>query len=335
MNFSFDNKPLAHLLSTSRSVVITTHKSPDGDAMGSSLALFGMLKIMDHLQVTVIVPDRFPEFLSWMSGSEYVIVFESQEVDASKTTENADIIFALDYNRLDRVGKLGECILKSSAYKIMIDHHIDPSNEFDLVISSTKSSSTCEMIVDFARQMNWMNLIDSSIAECLYSGIMTDTGSFRFSSTSAHTHRVVSELFDAGLIPEKVHQRIFDQYSFERLQLVGFALSERFEYRADKGISIIKLSEADKHRFSYKKGDTEGLVNYGLSVKGAFISIFLSEEFGAVKFSFRSKGDIDVNVFARKYFNGGGHKNAAGGKLEIPLKLAYDALNRALNEYTF
>lgn len=335
MNFSFDNERLAQLLSTSRSVVITTHKSPDGDAMGSSLALFGMLKTMNHLQVTVIVPDRFPEFLSWMSGSELVVVFEAQEAESASKTVSADIIFALDYNRLDRVGKLGDLIQKSSAFKIMIDHHIDPSDEFDLVLSSTKSSSTSEMIVDFARQMSWMHLIDSSIAECLYSGIMTDTGSFRFSSTSAHTHRVVAELFDAGLIPEKVHQRIFDQYSFERLQLVGFALSERFEYMADKGISIIKLSEADKHRYSYHKGDTEGLVNYGLSVKGALISVFLSEEFGAVKFSFRSKGDIDVNVFARKYFNGGGHKNAAGGKLEMSLKQAYDTLNKALTEHAF
>jgi phosphoesterase RecJ-like protein len=199
-------------------------------------------------------------------------------------------------------------------------------------MSDTSASSTAQMIYSFAVEVGLDHYIDQKVAECIYAGIMTDTGSFKFSSTSADTHRVVASLMDKGLVPERVHSSIFDTNSFSRLKLLGFTLSERFEFDQEKKISILRLSEEDKNEYNYQKGDTEGFVNYGLSVNGSKMAVFLSEDEGCTKFSFRSKGELDVNKIARAHFNGGGHKNAAGGKLDVPIDDAYKQLQNVIND---
>lgn len=319
------------LLSTPKNIVITTHRSPDGDAIGSSLALHHLLKAHGH-NVTVLVPDQFPHFLSWMKGSETIVVYELSKIRSREAIDKSDIIFSLDYNNLSRIAEVGELVERKAAVKILIDHHLEPSPDFDFSMSDTSASSTAQMIYSFAEEVGLDGYIDQQIAECIYAGIMTDTGSFKFSSTSANTHRVVANLMDKGLVPEKVHASIFDTNSFARLRLLGFTLSERFEYNQEKKVSVLRLSEEDKNQYNYQKGDTEGFVNYGLSVNGSKMAVFLSEDDGYTKFSFRSKGELDVNKIARAHFNGGGHKNAAGGKLDMPIDDAYKQLQKVIND---
>ena len=320
-----DYNQLQAALSDAQNIVITTHRSPDGDAIGSSLALAGFLKPKQK-NVTVIVPDPFPNFLEWMEGATDIVVFESQKEAAEDAIETADVIFSLDYNRFDRVAAMGEVLKSRSCTKVMIDHHIDPDRSYDLILSDTSASSTAELVYRCAKEMNWLDHLNRPIAEALYAGIMTDTGSFKFSSTSAETHRIAAHLMEAGLVPEVVHQRIFDTNSYDRLQLLGYALSKKMDYDAARKVCIIALSLSEKNRFRYQKGDTEGLVNYGLSINGSKMAVFVSEELGGTKFSFRSKGDVNVNEIARAYFNGGGHKNAAGGRVEMKIKDAIDYL---------
>ena len=314
-----------HILQANQ-VVITSHRSPDGDAVGSSLALHQLLLKLG-LKSTVIVPDAFPSFLHWMNGSEHILQYDRDTDEANANIDRADVIFALDYNRLARVAEMGNKLKKVPAIKAMIDHHIDPDTSFDFLLSDTKASSTAELVYRFAQQMDWLSHLDQSIAEALYAGIMTDTGSFKFSSTSPETHRIAAHLMELGMVPDKVHSAIFDINSLERLQLIGYALSKKLIVDQDRGVSIIPLSLSEKNRFHYKKGDTEGLVNYGLSVLGTRMAVFLSEELDLTKFSFRSKGDFDVNAIAREYFNGGGHKNAAGGRLDMKIDDALAYLN--------
>lgn len=313
-----DYERLKALFDSSSRVVITTHRSPDGDAIGSSLALYHILQ-QNGLNVNVIIPDADPEFLHWMKGHDLITVFETQKESAEALIEKAEVIFCLDYNRLDRIADMGAAVEKASAKTVLIDHHIDPSPDFDFRLSKTTASSTAELIFEFVDALGWKSLINKDVAECLYTGIMTDTGSFKFSSTSAYTHLIAAHLIEVGLVPDQVHNAIFDTNSFDRLKLVGYALSKKFEFDVTHGVSIIGLSLSEKNRFKYQKGDTEGLVNYGLSVKGAQMAVFLSEELHFTKFSFRSKGEIDVNKIARSFFNGGGHKNASGGRLDMSL----------------
>jgi bifunctional oligoribonuclease and PAP phosphatase NrnA len=326
-----DYQKLKKALSESNKIAITTHKSPDGDAIGSSLGLRSVLQKAGFI-VDVIVPDAFPKFLNWMNGSDQIIVFESDQDQARSKLLEADLIFALDYNRLDRVGLLGELISQSDAIKVMIDHHIDPDQGFDEILSDTSASSTAQLIFQFVDEMGLLGHLDAIDSACLYAGIMTDTGSFRFSSTSAETHRVVADLLDRGLRPEMVHQAIYDQNSFTKLKLMGHVLTEKMDFLPNISLAVLSLSLSEKNRFHYEKGDTEGLVNYGLSIIGAKVSVFMSEESGYVKFSFRSKGEVDVNLIAREFFNGGGHKNAAGGKLDGSLDSAKKRLLEVFNK---
>lgn len=320
------------LLDQPKNIVITTHRSPDGDAIGSSLGLYHILKAHGH-SVDVIVPDQFPGFLKWMNGSDSIIVYELSKIRSKEALQKADIIFSLDYNNLSRIADLGALVEESKATKILIDHHLEPSPDFDFSLSDTSASSTAQLIYTFADSIGFSKHINQGISECLYAGIMTDTGSFKFSSTSALTHRIVANLMDCGLVPDKVHNAIFDTNTFSRLKLLGFTLSERFEYDAERKISVLRLSNEDKLEYNFQKGDSEGFVNYGLSIDGSKMAVFLSEdEEGYTKFSFRSKGDLDVNKIARAHFNGGGHKNAAGGKLDMPIEEAYKQLRKVIHE---
>ncbi len=320
-----DYSALLELFTAKKRIVITTHRSPDGDAIGSSLALYSFLLKQGH-DALVIIPDAAPNFLHWMEGLDEMLNFEMVPEACIEAVEQAEVIFSLDYNRLDRIAALGEHVMASNAIKILIDHHIAPADYFDYALSDTSASSTSELIYRFSKELGWLGHLNEAIAECLYAGIMTDTGSFKFSSTSAETHRITADLMDAGLVPEKVHSAIFDTNTYDRLQLLGYALTKKLEYDAERGVSIISLSLSEKNRFNYKKGDTEGLVNYGLSIQGTKMAVFLSEELNITKCSFRSKGDVDVNVIARTWFNGGGHKNAAGGRLDMKLEPALSFL---------
>jgi phosphoesterase RecJ-like protein len=314
-----------------KKVAITTHKSPDGDAIGSSMALGVVLRKLRN-SVSVIVPDSFPQFLNWMDPESTILIDDQSPIECGLAISEADVVFSLDYNTLSRIGNVAPKIEASKAYKILIDHHLFPDSGFDEVLSDTSASSTAELIYDFICQMGWGEYIDKGVSECIYTGIMTDTGSFRFSSTKASTHRIAADLMDKGLVPSDVHQRIYDTNSFSRMKLIGHALSSNLILHKSGKAAIISLSLKEKNKFGYKKGDTEGLVNYGLSIEGVEIAMFLSEELDMVKFSFRSKGNVDVNEIARANFNGGGHRNAAGGRLDCDLDGAMQKLNEVLNE---
>jgi len=319
------------VLASPKNVVITSHRSPDADAMGSSLALYNVLLKLGH-KVGVVVPDSFPGFLGWMKGAPGVKFYQEQRRQSTRLISKAEVVFCLDYNNLERIGEMGPVIKESHATTVLIDHHIDPAADFDFILSDTAASSTAELLFGFFRSMDWDQLLDIDIAECLYAGIMTDTGSFRFSSTSAQTHFIVAELMDLGLEPNKVHSAIFDNYRLDRLRLIGYALHQKLEFDPGLGVSIIALSSEEKTKYNHSKGDTEGLVNYGLSIKGSRLAVFLSQEADFVKLSFRSKGDVDVNFLARTYFNGGGHRNAAGGKLDMGLEEAIEKVKSVLHE---
>ena len=296
-------------------IIITSHRSPDGDSIGSSLALYHYLVKKGH-EVNVVIPDVFPNFISWLPGTSDILVYEREEKKINTLVNNADIIFCLDYNDLSRVGNLSKTLGESKAYKAMVDHHLNPSDFCDWMLSDTSSCSTAQLIYDFIENENDLDLIDVSIAENIYCGIVTDSGSFRFPSVQAKTHLIAADLIKRGLSHSSVHERIFDTNTLSRLHLLGFSLNEKLRVLEGVPVAIIDLSTEESERFNMKKGDTEGLVNFALSVEGVQMAAFIREDADRVKMSFRSKGDIPVNEFSNNYFNGGGHKNAAGGAFE-------------------
>ncbi|GAB4377305.1 MAG: bifunctional oligoribonuclease/PAP phosphatase NrnA [Salibacteraceae bacterium] len=326
-----DFEDLADRLLNSEQPILTTHQSPDGDAIGSTVGLSRVMRALGA-NPTVIVPDAVPDFLTWMTEGLPLVCAETEQDRARELIEAADVVVSLDYNHFSRTGVMSDWLDSSKALKILIDHHREPADYYDFTISDIEASSTCELVYELMKQLNWQQAIDKSVAECLYTGIMTDTGSFRFASVSARTHRIVADLIDRGLEPEPVHRLVSDQYSLDRLRLIGYALYQKLEFNPDTAAAIISLSRRELQSFSFRKGDTEGLVNYGLSIKGARLAVLATEDREFVKFSFRSVGDIDVNQFSRMYFNGGGHKNAAGGRLQMPFSEAIDYLKIKLNE---
>ena len=311
---------LFDLLSVKQNIVITTHVNPDGDAIGSSLALYNFLLKYTH-KVSVIIPNEYPDFLSWMKGKDKMVVYSKSKNKANSLIKNSSIIFCLDFNNLARINDLGEIINKSKSKKVLIDHHLDPVNFYDFAIHNDKASATAELVYEFIENMD-IKFLDKDIAECLYAGILTDTGSFKFPSTSSKVHRIVADLIDIGANTSKVHELIYDTNSIDRLQLVGYSLSKKLKLTGNKKAAYIVLKRDDLLNFNFKKGDTEGLVNYVLSIKGVNMATLIIETKERVKFSFRSIGNFSVNELARKNFNGGGHKNAAGGSLEDKLSVA-------------
>lgn len=307
------------LAEASQEIVITTHRSPDGDAIGSSLALYHYLVKKGH-KVNVVVPDPFPKFISWLPGTSEILVYENDKDKIDTLVAKASIIFCLDYNDLTRIGDLSAVIGEANAYKAMIDHHLHPSDFCDWMLSDTSSCSTAQLIYNFIENEKDLNLINSDIAENIYCGIVTDSGSFRFPSVQAKTHLIAADLISRGLNHASVHERLFDTNTLKRLHLLGFSLNEKLRVLQDVPVAIIDLSLEEAERFDVKKGDTEGLVNFALSVEGVEMAAFIKEDTDKVKMSFRSKGAIPVNEFSNKYFNGGGHKNAAGGIYEDTLE---------------
>ncbi len=311
--------PLKKILAKPKRIAIVTHWSPDGDAMGSSLGLWNYLKKTGH-DATVIVPNEYPEFLHWMFGHKQVVDAMKKKKKAESILKNAELIFCLDFNELKRINSLGEVISKLSVPKVLIDHHPNPSEFADYVLHKVEASSTAELIYEFIVAMGGAKKIDRDIANCLYAGIMTDTGSFRFPSTSVKTHRIIAHLMEAGAENSLNHNRVYDDNSENRLRLLGYALSEKLIVLPEFHTAFFTLTNEEHDRFHFQRGDTEGLVNYALTIRGIKFAAFFAERDGKVKCSFRSKGSFDVNLFARNGFNGGGHKNAAGGLLEIPLE---------------
>jgi len=305
---------LKPLLDSPKKIVITTHHKPDADALGSSLALARFLKKSNH-DVQVIVPSDYPSFLDWMSGNDGVWVYNDGKEDRSASyIEAADIIFCLDFNALGRINELGELVGKSKAIKVLIDHHLEPQDFADISISDTKAAATCVLIYELIIGLEGRHLMDTYIAECIYAGIMTDTGSFRHSNTDQKVHQIIADLYSWNLDSSRVHRLIFDTNSEERLRLLGFCLSEKLVVLPELYTAFMYLSAEELQRFDSQTGDTEGLVNYALSIDKVVFAAMIIEREDGVKISFRSKGDFNVNVFARTHFEGGGHKNASGGR---------------------
>ncbi|QQR86400.1 MAG: bifunctional oligoribonuclease/PAP phosphatase NrnA [Flavobacteriales bacterium] len=307
---------LRSLLGTPKRTVIVTHYNPDGDAIGSSLGWMHLLRAAGH-PATVVLPNQPPAFLRWMPGYDEAVAFDVAPAKAEQAVRDADVLFCLDFNRLDRVEKL-EQTLRKAPLKVLIDHHREPE-AFDIAFSDITACATAQMVHDIAVGLGWRGHIDQRVATCLYTGIMTDSGSFRFSSTTPHTLRVGADLMERGAVPDTIQSAIFDDNSFDRLRLTGFALSERLQLHADLGVAVIALSRNDLERFSFQPGDTEGLVNYGLSIKGTKLAAFFMERPDRVKVSLRSKAQYPADRICAEHFLGGGHRNAAGGHAFEPL----------------
>ena len=306
--------------------VITAHQKPDGDAMGSTLGLYHFLKQLGH-EVTVVSPTNWAAFLNWMPGVDQVINFEANKKEASQIVADADYVFCLDFNILHRTKHLEPVIRDSKALKILIDHHQQPDiPSFAYGISDVKMSSTCEMVYDFIVQSGHSNLINLDIAACLYTGLMTDTGSFRFPSTTASVHKIVAHLKELGLQHAKIHENIYDNSTEGRLKFMGNAFLNRMTVLPEYKTAVMAIPKSDIYKFELKTGDTEGLVNYLLSIEGIKFAAILIDREEERKWSFRSKGNFDVNIFARTHFEGGGHANAAGGS-------SSKSLDETLNDF--
>lgn len=307
------------------------HQRPDADAMGASLAMFDYLRQKGH-QVKVISPTVFPDFLKWMPGCDQVIVFETQKNKALEALEHIDILFCLDFNNLGRTKDLAPYLAKTSCIKVLLDHHLEPGSVFDYGKSDISAASTALLVYEFIVEMGDEKMINDNIAQCVYAGTMTDTGSFRFTSTSDRVHLMVAKLMQNGLEHEPIHQAIYDNYLESRLRFIGHALLNRLEIFYEYNVAMIAIPYSDIQHFGLKTGDTEGLVNFPLSIKGIKMAALIIDRKEEVRMSFRSKGAFDVNAFARRYFEGGGHQNAAGGRSSDTLEKTVERFKNALKE---
>lgn len=321
------------LLSLPKKIIIVSHKNPDGDAIGSSLGLYHFLIKLKH-EVSVIMPNDYPEFLKWMPNQDVIKDYEINKKIADRLIAEADVVFTLDFNSLERAGDMESSLTTSEAIKIMIDHHQQPSDYATYMYSDVSICSTSQMVYHFLNMLDEGDLIDSNIGTCLYTGMMTDTGSFRFSSTTSTTHRVVADLIDKGVNNSIIHSNVYDTNRYSRLQLLGRALNN-LKVIPELKTAYITLSQKELNKYNFRKGDTEGVVNYGLSLQDIdFSAIFIEhKQEGIVKISFRSNGSFSVNDFARNHFNGGGHTNAAGGRSNLPLQQTVEKFISILPDY--
>ncbi len=313
--------------------MITGHASPDADALGSALALAAYLDKKGH-QVQVISPTDYPQFLHWMHGHQKVLVFnDGNEKKSASIISEADLIFCLDFSSLNRIDKMGALVRDASAIKVVIDHHTGKEDFADYEFWDTKAAATCELLYQLMVDLDDRSLIDKPMAECLYAGIMTDTGSFRHPNTTQHVHEVVADLISLGADTSKVSKLVYDNNSLDRLRFIGFALSERLVVLPKYKTAYFAISAEDLKRFNSRTGDTEGLVNYALSIEGITMAAIIIDRNEGVKMSFRSIGDFAVNELANKHFEGGGHKNAAGGISKLTLEETVDKFLKLLPLY--
>ncbi|XOV68218.1 MAG: bifunctional oligoribonuclease/PAP phosphatase NrnA [Fluviicola sp.] len=313
------------IASEAQNLVITSHKSPDGDSIGSSLGLLRFLRSLG-MQATVCHPDPCPNFLEWAKRSDVILNFENDENKVKDAMNNADVIFSLDYNGAGRLGdEMGELLTNASAKKIMIDHHLNPEDIFDISVSHPEVGSTSQLIYELIESSGNVSKINAEMMEPLYLGIMTDTGSFRFDSVDARTHQIVSKMLETGLNHTAIHENTFDGNRLDKLKLRGYAISEKLELIPELKTAIVSLTDSELQKFNFIKGDTEGLVNVALSIEGVEMAAFFAEKDGKIKISFRSKGAA-VNEIASDHFQGGGHKFAAGG-------ISFDSMDATIERF--
>jgi phosphoesterase RecJ-like protein len=314
-------------------IVITAHKSADGDSIGSSL---GLLYFIEKLGKKAVVchPDKAPGFLYWLDTSA-ILLMEENEEEVTEQMQKADLIFCLDYNATNRVGPDMQVLLEeATCKKIMIDHHLNPEEFSTLTVSETTASSTSQLIVDLIEQSGNLELLDEKIGVPLYLGILTDTGSFRFNSVKPKTHEVLAKILAAGVQHHLIHEKLSDNNTESRLRLQGFAMSEKLEILYEQNVAIISLSKEELAKYNYKKGDTDSLANLVLSIKGMRAAIVFTERDGIIKISFRSKGSENpVNVLAKEQFNGGGHANASGGMSDLTVEETLEKLKGLIPQY--
>lgn len=327
------DEELKELLNKPKKIVITTHYKPDGDAMGSALGLYHWLRQYKH-QVEIIVPSDYPQFLFWMPGQDRVLIYPQKQDDCDLFIRQADLIFALDYNNLSRIASMESKVRDQPVPKILIDHHLQPEGFDNWRLWDPEAASTAQLIYKFiAVFMNDQSHINADIATCLYTGIMTDTGSFRFQRTTAEVHMIVADLIRLGAQNWKIHEFVFNSSSENRLKFLGFCLLNRLEVLSEYNTALFSVSKADLERFQVGTGDTEGLVNYALSVSGIRLAALIIDRPDKVKISLRSVDEVPCNEICAKYFNGGGHKNASGGSSEEDFLVVIQKFKTILREY--
>ncbi len=313
--------------------MITTHHKPDADALGSSLGMANYLIKKGH-NVKVITPSDYPGFLNWMKGNDDVLAYTDKGSNqVQHFIDEADTIITLDFSVLHRINEMGEMVRNAKAFKVNIDHHLEPEDFADYRLWDTKAASTCELCFELIVMLGDKALIDKDIAECLYAGIMTDTGGFRHPNTTQNVHEVVAELIGIGADNAKIAKEIYDTNSLNRLKFLGFALSQKLEVLPEFHTAYFAITNEELNRFESKTGDTEGLVNYALSLEGIVLAVLFKDSGDGIKLSFRSIGEFPANEIASKYFNGGGHRNAAGGKTEGTLEETVDKFKSVLIDY--
>jgi len=324
---------LKEILTQPQKIVITTHHKPDGDALGSSLGLYHYLKQQQH-EVAVITPTDYPYFLQWMPGNDNVIIFTEKKERSAELVQEANLIFCLDFNSLSRINDLGELVKSSEAKKIMIDHHLDPENFDDFRHWNTTASSAAQLVYEFIHELlGDKRSITAEVATCLYTGIMTDTGSFRFPTTTSNVHRISADLIDLGADNATIHQLVYDHASENRLRFLGYCLSNKLEILPEYNTALIVVSREEMNRFNINTGDTEGIVNYALSINDIRLAAFIIERKDKVKISLRSSGTFPANEICKDHFHGGGHRNAAGGQSEDTLQQVVHQFKTLLPEY--
>ncbi len=323
---------LITLLNTPRDIVITSHRNPDGDAIGSSLGLYHYLKLKGH-QVKIVFPSEFPVIFEWMPSSEDITIFDIVQSDATNILTKATVHFALDYNAYDRIDKMGDVLMvQKHQTTIMIDHHLYPEPIADFTLSDTTASSTSELVIDFMEILGDKNLMNKTIASCLYTGIVTDTGSFKY-ATSSKLFRSVAQLLDYGVEDNMIQNIIHNSLTEKNLRLLGHCIHNRMEILDEFRTGIIYLLKQDYEKFNIQRGDTEGIVNYLLMLKNIKLACFITEQPNIVKLSLRSKGDFDVQTICRENFKGGGHKNASGGFSHAHIRATIDKFKSILPHY--
>lgn len=322
---------LIEQIQTSKRIVISTHRNPDGDAIGSSLALQKVFLQMG-IDASVVMPSSAPDFLLWLNGCQEITIYDDDPILAAAMVEKADLIFCLDFNQLERIDKLGEVIRKANGVKILIDHHLHPSDFATFIFSTIAVSSTCELLYTWLKTHELEKYIDVNVATSLYVGILTDTGSYKF-STSSQLFRIAADLLEFGIDDIEIQNKLFNSSTEKRLRLYGHCLTNRMEILEEYATGLIWLSKEDYEQFSIERGDTEGIVNALLQIKNVVMGIFIHEQPTVVKLSLRSKGEFSVEEIARKYFKGGGHRNASGGISFLSLSQTMEKIKEILPQY--
>ncbi|HVS93045.1 MAG TPA: bifunctional oligoribonuclease/PAP phosphatase NrnA [Mucilaginibacter sp.] len=324
---------LKELLAHPRRIVITTHHKPDGDAMGSSLGLYNYLIQHGH-HVQVITPTDYPDFLAWLPGNGDVIIYEDHADQSKEFVEKAEIIFCLDFNNLSRINDLGEVVRASSAAKVMIDHHLEPEDFDDYRHWDINAAATAQLVYDLiVHKFDDGEFVNPDVATCLYTGIMTDSASFKLPNTTSNVHRIAADLIDLGAVNWRIHELVYNNLSENKLRFLGYCLSNKLEVLHEFNAAVISVSRQELEQFEVMTGDTEGIVNYGLSIAGIRLAAFIVERKDRIKLSLRSKGEFPANEICKKYFNGGGHRNAAGGHSDDSLEKVIERFKSILPEY--